>query len=854
MFDNLVDHALKNVWCAPRQDQQMIVRPAKLTGYGGAWNTAQVLWRRLALPIAGVRFHVYQIGQLHPGLMGLFAAGAGWTKLSTACNAENLIADLYNADGIQFPRGMAWYMVTPDNDLIFALQVTDLIPIDFNTEALFIRLYSNAFFDSNEGAEGGRRIEVEGGVVGSTEDILALQGKYNTAAAKPGKAYAFVNGYLVDAIDLINVKIGDVAEYVYDPSVYKVVDFPIAELDSFVSSLDNKHKYLLHYPGSSPRGIDFHDDIDVFIVKPGTGNRFQGIYYHRNQPDAVRMVTHKDYAVPVAYVTGYTDTQASWTDLNALRIRLHIRKAGFARALTFEKNRIHELYKLPDAEIVKAMVGLDATVSNWQAANLEASTYVALMRTDGNQVTRSLVEDAYGYNAVSKILADTPKATQLSSGHQVAPVPPGLISHATAYEYDSAGHLLGWYAQNHGYEYTAVNSATRLVEMITGLTATRLDETYGSKIVLLDPTADYRMYVCRIVNNLPNNEWEDVTGSGMYGINGNKLTWLTNTSEYYTLVRSNRINLGYDLSLQPSDGLYEFSLSHDQYRNGVLSPWVMQIPMGELDLFLNGKALIEGLDYFVQFPKIVITNKEYLLNPATQAQQVTVRMSGFCRTDLSREANNDVGFVKYGLLSNNNRFDLRDDKVLRIVVDGALYARDELQFSETDAGVTVPDARNGAPYLIRDIVVPLRGEAMDSTYPARTIAQATDQRVADYLSLKIPEQSFASPNVIEARYQVVSPFCSKLLHDLASGDLNPPKLYQHYNDNDIRTICAPYEYLLAFDPTQEAIAPDPNYVIVLPHAKTSLSVSLFHYKFMLRVIQLYLRGQVNLSGLVQLTT
>lgn len=850
MYDFLVDHALKNVWCTPDQDYQAVVKPKRLTPLLGVFNKVDVMWRTHTLPVQQARFHVYQVGQLHPLLMGLFPIQLVWEKMSEACALRSLIVDIYNTAGVQLPRSEVWYMVTYDRNLIIAVKDQPKIAVDLKAEDIFFRLYSNAYFNSLRADSANDVVYVQGGTVRSTQEILDLQNAYVSYRAKPGLTSAYVNGFLVDQIDLITTKVGDVAEFVYDSSVLRTVEWSVGDLKTFQSTLDSKFKYLLHYAGADDGTIDFYDDNDLFVVRPASGGRYQGVLYHRNAPDAVRQLTHRDYAIVPAYVVSYQAARdASWADLQALKVRLVVRKSGWLRPLVNENNRIKELYKLPESQVVNAMLGIDAVVENWKAEVLEASTYTQLMRSAINAVNRQVVEAAYGYNAISKLLADTPEFTRNASGQQVVDVPYGLQLRSTGYEHDSAGKLLGWYTHVEGSIYAARNLSTRLVEMIAGDVSDRLDETLGQQVQFLDPKANYRMYRCPLSAGLPTNQWEDVTDSGQYAISADKkkLTWLLNPAEWYTLVRSDKTSLGYTLNLDASDGLLDFSLTSRQVRFEQLGTYVMQIPQGELDLWLNGKALIEGLDYVVQFPKIVITNKEYLLDPAGSLQKVDVRFSGFCNPDFSRDKIGDAGFVVYGQLSHNNRFDLRDDKVMRIVVDGVLYDRSELTFTEEHPAVLVSDARNGAPYMVRDLLVPMRGATDETTYELRRRSLVIDERVSDYLTLKAPQQVESQPSAIQ-QYTLYSPFLNKILRDLQRGILNDTPLKSHYNDNDVVALCQPYEWLLAFDPTQDANVSDERFVLVHPHNQPNVvDADIYHYAFIKRVAALYCRGRVDLS-------
>lgn len=855
-YDYLVDHAQKNVWCTPNQDHQAIIKPARLTPIGGAWNSCKVLWRHIDLPEIGPRFHVYQIGQIHPKLLALFDVWDRWVLMSDCCISQNLISDLYTAAGVQLPRFQTWYRLTRDKDLIIAVKKQPTIPVDFDHDALYLRLYANEYFHSAEADTENDFIDVRGKIIKNDTDIMAMQTAFNTAAARTlGHTYAFVNGLKVKNLSFATCQIGDVVEFVYDSSIYKTVNFTVADLPSFVSTLDAKHKYLLHTPGMGDRGIDYQDDVDVFLVQPQAGDKYQGVFFHKNQADAMRMVTHKDYAIAVPYVTGAASHRPGWSDVNQLQVQLHVRKSGYLRPLVYENQRIRELYKMADADIQGAMTGINATVPVWEAAALEASGYCAIMRAKLPDLNRAMVEAGYGYNAIAALLGgDMPIATQPVNGGQEIDVPYGLRLNSTAYEYDADGILLGWRRHITGSVYRASDPNCRLVEMISGRVSTLLDEVYGNDPVVLNAKTDYRIYRCALVGGIPDNQFEDVTDSGVYALVNGTLTWLHDKTKYYGLVRGNRIHLGYSVQVPIISGNLRLSLNSQQLRNGLQGNYVMQVPMGELDLFLNGHSLVEGVDYFVKFPQIVIVTKQYLVNPETDTQKITVRASGFCKPDFSRDVNTDTGFIKYGLMSHNRRFDIRDDKPIRIVVGGSLKRRADLLFSERDSGITVPTADNGAPYLVRDIVVPTRGATDVSTYELRAAAKVIDKQISDYLSLKLPEPQFDSPTPITGRYQLFSPFCCAIIQDLVNGVFVPPQLNTFMNDQNVFDACKPYEFWLQYDPTQEPNTLDDEFVVIHPHnLPTVLSLTAAQYRFVARVVKLYLHDKVSLSGAIQMT-
>ena len=856
MYDFLVDHAIRNIWCTPNQDRQVIIEPAKISPFDGLLNSVVVINRTIALPISGVRFHVYQIGRIYPSTLGIPQLTNSWTTLATACNNSKLIVDIYTNSGLQLPRVHVWYMITPDNNLILAVRNQPKINVDLNIDAIFLRVYTNAFFSSSEADPVNDYIEVQGGDLLSVNDIISLQMKYNAISSLPGATYAFINGKKASSIDLISMQPGDVAEYVYDSSISKVIDIPINEMQTFISTLDSKNKYLVHYSGADNK-IEYLDDVDFFLIQPTSVGRHIGVYYHKNMVDAVRMVTHKDYSIVVPYLVGYLNSVSGWTDVTKLTLRLHIRKSGYNRTLVLENNRIEELYKLSDDKLIQAMVGVNSTVPNWTAANLENSPYVKLMGSNYVGITKNLVESAYGYNLISTVVGHTPEIIDNGNGMPLVNVPYGLISKSVAYEYDINGLLLGWYQHISSTKYVAINTNCIQVEFIAGYvnSSLELDEVYGGNNIAIDSTAEYRFYMCPIINGLPTNMWEDVTNSEHYDIINNTVVWNVNHKQYYTLVRSNKNILAYDIMLIADNGLINFSIVHNQIRNNLDSMWVMQIPMGELDIFLNGHSLIEGIDYIYNFPEIVIISKKFLNDILNTPQKITVRYTGFCNNDFTSDVIPDTGFVKYNLLSYNDHFNIRDDKVLRVVVNGGYYSTHQLLFTESDSGIIGPSIENGMPFSIRDIIVPLRGIGIDNTYIARSKSLIIDNLISNYMSSFLPQIDLTDPNIIESLYPVYSPFICKIIYDLNSGELSDPRILNQYSDIDVKDICAPYEYLLAFDPIIPANNLDNNYVIIHPHnLDTVINVNIYQYKFIDNVIRLYANGLVSTIGFLSITS
>lgn len=862
MNQYLVDFVRKNVWCNPFMDNQWVLALRRITRRIGELNRFTLMDRVCNLPERQVRFHVFQIGQVGPQLLGLLSPTPIWTveewfKLSDVMMEKKLIANFYDTRGVNYPRDSVYYKFTNERALILAVKEDRMIPVNLGADDFYLRVYSNSFFESSRADEAEENIEVLNFKIRTISDILPVQSAYLAQSAKKGFTYAYQNGRVVSHLDAVNLRVNDTIELVRDGSVKRLVSFNIQDLNSFESTLDNVFKYLLHYNNGLDDNIDFQDDIDIHIQAPVGVDRFAGLYYHRNDVTSHRMVTHRDYSVPVNHVTYVVDrvkelVENAPADGGTYRLQMVIREAGYHRQLVFENNRIFELYKLDDDKALAAMVGLESSLPLWRAENLEMSAYTQAMRVKWNEIDQVMTQEVLGYNGMSKITGDTPSKTVLSSGHQMTAVPEGLQKRSTAYLYDFNGHLIGSQLHSNQQYLIASNPNTRLAEIIYGHGSDSPEVAFGTNNVPIPLEYNYRVYQCLIVAGEEDNNWVEITDNGSYSIVNNQVVLNAPNGDEFLMVRNDGSFLDISLNLTPQAGNLFFTLYEIQDRGmgEGAKQYTLPVPLGELDVWLNGKSLIRGLDYIYQFPKITIINKIHLNQPSNQVQHLRVRFTGFA-VDGQLDPIEDFGFINHGFLSNNNRHDIRDDKVLRITVRGSLKHRDDIQFSEEHAGISITNPTNGWPYQIKDIVVPLHGLENENTYTARTKSIEIDEAVSDYLTLKLPEPE-RGMNAVVQKYVLFSPFFSRIIHGLKEGTLTGP-FEQNLSDAQIMQICQPFEHLLLVDPLNEDLNMDYRYITVHPHCNDFvMSLNFFHYRFLNRVVGIYGRNMIDLSTYVSI--
>jgi hypothetical protein len=605
--------------------------------------------------------------------------------------------------------------------------------------------------------------------------------------------------------------------------------------------------------------IDYHGDIDLYVVNPN-GSKYTSLYLHKNNDNAMRQLTQQDYSIPVNYVEVFS-TDQSWP-IDNLVIRMFVRNGGgINRPLTYENNRIFELYKLTiDEEILEAMSGLHSNVPNWQADTLESSPYVGIINAGyTTEVTQQEVQAAYGYNAISKLTGDTPLLVkQLGQGPGVV-FPVGLQNTSTVFEYDTNRKLLGMYNHTAGAIYYPVNAGCYLIEAIvgTGGTNTGVVIYQAPTVIGLNPAIGQRIYLTLNINGEMSNEWADITGNTqLYSVSsdGTLATFNGDTQDYFIAVLSDDTFLAYEFTQSSSNGTIVFTVQGDiDYPGNVEGVGPLTIPPGAVDVWLNGNSLVPDVDYFVQWPQVTICNLSFVNGDPSVPQNIAVRCTGFGDSSTSEGNRIDAGYVKYGMLSRNSVFDIRDDKVTRIVANGKVYLQSELVFDEGGGALTLPEAvPNGSPYVVEEIIVPLRDQIDTTTYAMRNASIVIDDAVSAYLSLKLADPLETEPDTIVSLYKVYSPFFTNILSDVVSGAISMANFSGLYSDTDVKNALSGYTTLLQMDPIYNNI--DPLHVDVIPHPwSTAVQVGAYQYKFLQAVNRSFLGGNLDLSTYVVIT-
>jgi hypothetical protein len=853
--------ALENIYCAPAQDRQYSFKMSRVNKQTfPAIRQVTLYGVTKPLPNTTSYFQVFTIGNLFPEFLNLQGQNNlwmrdQWVRMSDDMVARNFIAKVYNDAGMVFPRQHVYYSYIDENSLVIVLEMTSYIKQHFDTASYkYLNVYSNAYFQS---AEYNQQL-VRNGIlyhtkaVGNNLEKAQLQTLAATLKGNGGDVFVYVDGVFVDQITL-NIPDQSFVEIVYDQSVVSRERFNIQGLRTFDSVKDNKMKYLV-YRTKVRDSIEYQDDAEVYITQKDTGMN-QGLLLYRHQDYVMRNVTDKDYSLHTAFVnsTAQTLSQKVGGNLNDKVITLYVRKSGRDRPLVYNAMKLHELYKLPFEVQQDVLSNTNYTVDIYRAEQLENSAYFQCASAQGvNKITPEMAIDAIGYNGMTHYYADTPVVT---NGALTIDVPELYQTEALAFEYDASGKYLRMMVSD-GPLYTCTNDQVAMVDFMAGSLPVNYGALYAHDAVIVTDGLEYRVLSAYFDQTSRTSAWEDIT---------DQPTKCQRTKDTLTITETEgkRIKLVclsnprvYDLEIPLTQGNLYFPLTQPEDRgNGVVSQ-VIDVPYETIEIYLNGSRLTQGLDFFLKFPYVSICTKRYL-DYTLESQRVHVRMAGFTLDPEQINQQELRGFVNNGVLTRNRRYDIRDDRVLSVFVDGKLKDRRLVRYAENDNTVRINASANGRPYTLKEPFIALKRLTGVDSFPIYRKNIATNKKISDLYDLVNPEPPIDEFNVIDSAHYLFSPLVSSILADIKERVIPASFYTTPYDDTAIlQLIDQNYKTLFALDPIRANL--QETLVEIHPHlGNSAITLDLLQYRFVQNVIRVITGNKpakINLSGYLTLST
>jgi hypothetical protein len=870
----LVRYTDDHLWSNPEENQQYQVKLNRITEeYGYSSNFSYMnKWR--TLPKKNTFFHVFSAGGLHPGFWNFKNNTLRrnpldrWVNIGLLCKARGLKVDVYSTKGYSQSRSHCWLMVTYDGLVLIAIQKLGKTPV-VDGDAMRFRCYTpSVLVDKSRLVvnETGNPYIFETCVYENPGEYGTFLARYNAVKARPGYTGLIHNGVEIygTPADINPIAPGDVIEFWHDPTVLRADRYAYTTLLSFHSDLDQKKKLILHPPKiKGDFTIRYFDDNDYFLL----GAKRRGLYLHRNDEKTIRQLTHVDVAVADDVVNAMTEYHPDLSDPMDCQILVLVRKTAWVFQWPHEHQRIRYLYRMPDIDIMRAMVDARANMPEWTAKELEQGPVLQLLRKQWKNVKRDDAILSVGYNAATRVLSETPVRATYLLGSRGVDVPVTYQEGFTAWEHDANGQLLEWRNMTGVLYYSPNNPACAMVEFTMGSTGRVLDTLITNQDVDVSKDWDYQVYVSSWNINLGElvGPWTNVTGDpAMYIIKDGVLIWkgLDRVNKRGILITNKKI-LGYQFQLDHMDHSLAFAIT-DVYEDG---GQLVDLTFAQIDIWLNKHPLVDKVDWIYKDGYCYIINKEFLVDGP---QDIVVRAMGLDKTVVLPNADTELGFVDGGVIGRVDRYNLRGDRVTRTVINGALYLTDEVPRAEREVPDDIGNPLNGKPYMVKHHWCPIRFVDDYDLLPYRQRSRETDQRVSDYLTKYLPKPrtndeeidwengdphrpdgsgTAVIPN-LQDKYRLFSPFLNVVVNGVLNGLIHLPNKDSgdtYYSDQDIKDTLKAYIWWLKYDPVPLKF--DRRYFAITPFANFGkLTVSDKQLIFFKQVNDLYLESVCVIEG------
>lgn len=864
----LQEFALDNIHCAPEEDRQLRFRLVRATRPKEPAITVVSLFgdNVVRLPDNENPFHVYLVGRVPSTFMNLQGIAEccntcrrhnDWINMEDDMNERNFIFQMYNDEGVSIPRKYIYYKISKEGFLILAVRFNNQMRFLFDIESIkYMRTYSNPYYRNETSND---KINVKTFYIQARPDLVTMN-RYVEKLDPRGTVFYYINGYFTDKVrnDVGN---GTVVEVFHDTGIRKLDIFKINNLRTFLSRIDKRNKYFIHRTERADH-IQYHDDLEIYIVGQDKLGDKRGLYYYQNREEALRNVTDKDFSMDVMFTNYHAELLAKkfTTGLQSNEVFIYFRDPAWRRELVYSSLKLHELYKLPRDKQLNVMLGQGDHIEDFRVEYLEDSMY---WKIAGEQNIFDIIKEdaleAVGYDASVYYYGYTPTKIELPPGAVDGTYPiPYLYSRGNiAYYYNKDGLMEDMYFTENT-NAPIVSPDHKFIEFIQGKSKVEQIINLFSTKVTVDTKKAYRVYTTTIDRFGSQysllEPWRDVTGNkelytvsseGVITFKGNEYVDNVYQVVYPDEIFISNANVGIDK--------FKIFNAHIKYILGEESEnRLMELNPATVEIFINGHRLMNGLDFFMDFPHILICNKEYLnVNKLTDKVDISIRMTRLCENGLIN-VNEIKGFVNHGVISRNSYYDINDDKVSSIWIDGKLQDIDEVKFAEDDSTKRTMDHLNGQPYVIADKEIDISILSGLPSHEAYEIAREKNIRIGNLFTKVLPEKDVDPFNVIRKRHKLYSPLVTQILEDLRNGKIPKSVYTREYQSLEIRDFLdSNYPLYMKLDPMVQDIPHKLVEINALPSREVEV-VDIFQYRFLYNVIKVVCgdNENVNLSGVL----
>lgn len=903
-MDFVLQHARENVWAEHIQDKDYFIKPTRITPNGGSLKYTEVGLKTIALPYADslknrLYFHVYHIGQISTHILGIDIVENKWIGIDTVAEEMECYINVYLDNGYVVPRSKCFIMRTwPGKNILLAIEndpkmtfgssksfntgtnSAQILPNTLNNQGINVRFYTNERFFSpgrrNKAINADNQMYFETSPY--TSQVKSRIQSNKDSVVKQG--WFVLDGMVMNydaAIDSYPRLMDKEISVYRDESIIGIEYHHLQDLQVFTSTKNrNIKKYILNLNVPADRLV-YWNDVEYYLGRMD-GLGFRGLCIPMLRQNPISTITNKTHAIRTDVITDLMNSVDWLVDSDNVYIMAVVRQGGVEAGLIHQHTRIEELFKLPNRVVLSAMSGVNALLTEWRADSLEQDDYASIVEANYEAIIPDMVFNAYGYNAITRYHHPNPikvndytlingkkwYSVQLSNA---ASERNRLLTSGNALveviEYDASGLLLGRrrFPYSNGGLLVADQIYAQDVALIEHYISSvednslNLGEIYGNRVENNDLAAfGFSAYITTSDVNQLKPKWLDVTSLKSYyhtldtvKADGSKVRTLVWNTDVLAEIKARpmvRIN---NRVCFKTFNVKDLNKGYRSFPVVVIpnnSNGKVQVEPGSIELWLEGRLLIEDIDYVVDWPNIYVGRRIANLDTAT----ISVRLTGLADPDTSmHEKARETGFVKNGVLSVNGFYDIRNDRNIQINVGGALAHRDDVNFDENLSGAK--REYDGRPYQIKDYTTPVELYTNRSTVEEKAKSEELDTKVMRYLNEYLPSSDTDTGVINNTRWMVVSLFLDDIIMRLRKGWLSQ-ELKTDFTAEQADEWVKDVLYLLKVDISYFETT-NRNYIRLIPHGQASVvSLTAYQYKLVDMLAKRYLDGRVQINHML----
>lgn len=834
----VVDHLnaiyFQQVWNAPRENGRANVRLYKV-GVRAKTGVVPVGRTVVGLPTTDTVYAVYQTGYRAFNQFTKLPDDK-WVSAQSYLATDDVAITLYDVAGRTVPIANVYIRYMSDKDKVLVA-----VPSLYTKKCvgdLYPDLYLSVFRDLTRSTPIKESFYVAGSVLTGSTPIATINAAILAAkTAYPHGTFVSVNGWVYNPDHVPALTIGDLVTIASDPDIIGYIDVQVDDNQTgYYSEKYGEYRELLHVPKSlNPSNILINtDNLTLIVFDPLTN---KGVLGHRIAIHALESVTHNDFSMGRTAITGFTQSLSA---LN-VTVRMLVRLPVDANLLNEDVNHIKDLYSLSDLEIKKQLLGLASPqIPEWTAAHLEQSDFLGMIYSDKRQDIDHAIPnfvDAMGYYDVASVLGQQMRFYTYHNS-QVKIVKPVRLF---GYRCQAIVYANGIKVPESGYTLTEYDSKTFLLGFLLGSgvasgdriavyiceegfrTPTPFTPTQAAPSITFD-SDDYTVYAVNSYTD-PQPVWGTTTTDGYKHIPKGDADYIvvpnSDGSSKFTF-RMKHFNK--DFILIPKYGLttamYDLSDSINASNPIVLSlrtrdvfgDYVPILGYATAEVYLNGKRLIEDLDYdispvlhtdgYTLQNLLTITNCDYLdLEGGANLAEVCVHGDQVVSEDKGYGIDNHLYRSAIPMIFSRSSS--------RTYVRGVLT--EQVTESGNIASITGP-IDNGTPFLMQHMVAYGASKLLKDISPNQDINLRS--RIEHVLGLVLPE--VGDTTIVTHLHALYSVFLAKIVTDVGNGIYH---IRDEPSDSGFLKQFKGYTLLLERDPVVRANNPliDRRFVTLASH-------------------------------------